>query len=164
MSAATETSDPAAELRRAIRPAVVLAWSLLAGLLAYLALEEFIRARFRPFLGFARLTDRLSVRYGFYLAAAAAIVAIRVLNAAGLRRKKPADPQTLLRRMKRAAVLTLAAAEMPALLGLALFLIGGYNVDFYMLMFVSLVLLFMYFPRPRAWEAHLENAPTACPF
>jgi len=164
MPAATDSSAPAAKLRRAIRPAVVLAWSLLAGLLAYLALEEFIRARFRPFLGIVRLTDRLSVRYGFYLAAAAAIVAIRVLNAAGMRRKKPAESEALLRRLKKMAVLTLAAAEMPALLGLALFLIGGYNVDFYMLMFVSLVLLFMYFPRPRAWEAHLENASPACPF
>jgi len=60
-AAATDSSAPAAKLRRAIRPAVVLAWSLLAGLLAYLALEEFHPGPFRPFLGIVRLTDRLSV-------------------------------------------------------------------------------------------------------
>jgi hypothetical protein len=33
-----------------------------------------------------------------------------------------------------------------------------------MLMFASLILLFMYFPRTRSWEARLQNAPRACPF
>jgi hypothetical protein len=162
----TAAENPALDgaLRGAIRPAQVLAWTLLAGLPVLLAFEELLRSRFRPFLGFARLSDRLSFRYGFYLAAAAAIVVIRVLNAAGLRRKKPVSPEAHLGRLKTMALLTLAVADAPALLGFALFLAGGYNLDFYILMFVSLVLLFMYFPRPRAWEAHLQNAPPACSF
>ena len=162
----TDAENPASDgaLRGAMRPAVILAWILLASLPALWALEELLRSRFRPFLGFAWLSDRLSFRYGFYLAAAAAIVAIRILNAIGRRRKKPVPPDVRLGRLKTVALLTLAVAEAPALLGLALFLAGGFNVDFYMLMFVSLILLFMYFPRPRAWKAHLQNAPPACPF
>ncbi len=161
MTAAEIPDDP---VGRAIRPAVVLAWTLLAGLPACLALEELVRSRFRPFLGFARLGNRLPVRYGFYLAAAAAVVVIRVLNAVGPRRKKSGSPEALLARLRTVALLTLAVAEAPALLGLALFLAGGYNVDSYLLTFASLILLFMYFPRRRSWEAHLQNAPRTCPF
>ncbi|MGD0783209.1 MAG: hypothetical protein ABSA30_10175, partial [Candidatus Aminicenantales bacterium] len=102
--------------------------------------------------------------YGFYLAAAAAVVLIRILNAVGPRLKHSGAPDALLGRLKTVAVLTLAVAEAPALLGMALFLTGGYNVDSYMLMFASLILLFMYFPRTRSWEARLQNAPRACPF
>jgi len=162
---AAETAAPGDDpVRKAIRPALLLAWILLGSLLAYLAIEEFIRARFSPFLGFVRLGNRLSVRYAFFLAAAAAVVLIRVLNAAGLRRRKTAPPEAFLGRLRSVALLTLALAEAPALLGLALFLVGGYNVDFYGLMFVSLILLFMYFPRIRTWEAHIQNAPPSCPF
>jgi hypothetical protein len=159
-----KTASPDDPVRKSIRPALILAWALLAVLPACLAVEELIRARFSPFLGFAGLGDRLSVRYAFYLGAAAAVVLIRVLNAIALRRKKTASPEAFLGRLKTVALLTLALAETPALLGLALFLVGGYNVDFYGLLFVSLILLFMYFPRIRTWEAHLQNAPPSCPF
>jgi len=60
-------------------------------------------------------------------------------------------------------VLTLCLAEIPALLGLILFLIAGYNRDFYILLFVSLFLLFMYLPRLKNWEDILEHRPPACP-
>jgi len=96
---AAETAAPGDDpVRKAIRPALLLAWILLGSLLAYLAIEEFIRARFSPFLGFVRLGNRLSVRYAFFLAAAAAVVLIRVLNAAGLRRRKTAPPEAFLGR------------------------------------------------------------------
>ena len=159
-----ETAPPGDAVGRAMRPVLILARTLLASLIGYLALVELIRSRFRPFLGFADLGRRLSVRYVFYLAAAAAVIVIRVLNSVGLRRKKPSSPESLLGRLRTVAWLTLAAAETPALAGLALFLVGGYNEDFYWLKFVSLLLLFMYFPRPKNWEAHLRNAPRACPF
>jgi hypothetical protein len=165
MSAEPDGPVPEAEIERPVRTARIAAWALLSGLLAFLALEEFVRARFRPFLGFAHPRDRLALRYSVYLAAAAAIVLIRVLNAVLLRRRKAGPPASaLLRRLLIVSLATMALAEVPALLGLALFLLGGYNVDFYMLLFVSLVLLFMYFPRRRAFEAHLRNAPADCPF
>jgi len=151
-------------VRRTIRPAVILAWILLASLPAFLALEELLRSRFRPFIGFAGLGHRLTLRYGFYLAAAAAVVVIRILNAVGPRKKKNGSEEDLVRRLRTVALLALAVAEAPALAGFTLFLAGGYNEDFYWLMSVSLVLLFMYFPRMRTWEAHLQNAPRTCPF
>ena len=57
----------------------------------------------------------------------------------------------------------LTLAEIPAILGLVLFLIAGYNRDFYVLLFVSLFLLFMYLPRLKSWEDILKNRPASCP-
>jgi hypothetical protein len=57
----------------------------------------------------------------------------------------------------------LALAEVPAVLGLTLFLLGGYNRDFYYLLLVSLVLAFMYFPRASVWEARLASSQRICP-
>ena len=51
---------------------------------------------------------------------------------------------------------------MPAIIGLVLFFLGGLYKDFYVLLFVSLVLIFMYFPRLKNWEAYLADRPVAC--
>ncbi|MCX6565278.1 MAG: hypothetical protein NTW38_02455, partial [Candidatus Aminicenantes bacterium] len=61
------------------------------------------------------------------------------------------------------ALIDLVLAEIPAILGLVLFLIAGYNWDFYILLFVSLFLLFMYLPRLKNWEDILQNRPSSCP-
>jgi hypothetical protein len=45
----------------------------------------------------------------------------------------------------------LALAEI-AVLGFVLFLLTGLSRDFYPLLFVSLFLAFMYFPRLRVWQ------------
>jgi len=161
---AAATPSPADPVRAAIRPALIMAWALLVSLPLYLLVEEIVRSRFRPFWGFAHWGDRLTIRYGFYLAAAAAVVLLRVLSAVGLKKKKAVSAEAYLGRLRAVALLTLALAEVPALAGLALFFIGGYNVDFYGLLLVSLILLFMYFPRARTWEARLQDAPPICPF
>jgi hypothetical protein len=48
-------------------------------------------------------------------------------------------------------------AEVPAILGLVMFLIGGSAADFYKLLFASLVLAFIHFPRRSAWEESLKG-------
>jgi hypothetical protein len=61
-----------------------------------------------------------------------------------------------LRRLQRAALLVLVLGEVPAILGLGLFLVGGNAADFYKLLFASLVLTFINFPRRAAWEEWLK--------
>jgi hypothetical protein len=63
--------------------------------------------------------------------------------------------------MLQASVLTSALAEVPALFGLVLFLMSGLNVDFYVLTFVSLVLMFMFFPRYAGWVEWIGNNPSS---
>ncbi|MCK7583580.1 MAG: hypothetical protein MZV65_54010 [Chromatiales bacterium] len=51
----------------------------------------------------------------------------------------------------------LVLGEVPAIVGLALFLVSGQALDFYKLLFVSLFLTFLNFPRAGAWEEWLKG-------
>jgi hypothetical protein len=58
----------------------------------------------------------------------------------------------LIARLGRATVMTAALGELPALFGFFLFFLTGFSRDFFILMFVSLFLEFMYFPRLKVWQ------------
>jgi hypothetical protein len=85
------------------------------------------------------------------------VILIRVLRHILLKRSAGDDRKTALHRLERATLVTLVLAEVPGLLGLVLFLIGGLNIDFYFLLFASLLLVFMYFPRRPGWEDWLKS-------
>jgi hypothetical protein len=147
-----------------LRTAKAVAWAQLSGLIVCLAAVEAVRAVVRPFFGLAALGGaRTAVRYGAFLAAAGVVLAIRAVNGNRLGRREGEADEVWLDRISSASILGSALAELPALLGLALFLMGGYNRDFYALLLVSLVLLFMYFPRASAWQARRAGPGRACP-
>ncbi|MDD8026652.1 MAG: hypothetical protein PHI34_09055 [Acidobacteriota bacterium] len=149
---------------RRLRTAKIIAAALLASLLLGLAAVEAVRASLRPFFGLAVLGGaRTAFRYGIYLGAAAVIVIIRFLNSGRPRRGAGNSGGLSLRRVFAVSIVSLLLAEIPAGLGLVLFLLGGYNLDFYTLLFVSLVLLFMYFPRASTWEARRASPGRTCP-
>ncbi len=159
-----ESGFPAAP-ERAFRTARTLASALLAGLVIDLAAEEAVRIGLRPFFGLVQLgPGRPAARMAFYAAAAAAIIVIRIVHGI-LRRPRPGQtPEARLRRVFTATVIALLLAEIPAILGLVLFLLGGYNIDFYMMLFASLVLVYMYYPRRTSWAAGLQEEGATCPF
>jgi F0F1-type ATP synthase membrane subunit c/vacuolar-type H+-ATPase subunit K len=132
-------------------------------LMFYLLLEEIVRARFRPFLGFARGIDVVRLRYFGFAAAVALVIALRIVHSRILAAAARADGPRAVRSLFRVAVISLALAETPALIGLVLFLLAGLNKDFYLLLFVSIVLVFMYFPRKAAWETVLDKRRPVCP-
>jgi hypothetical protein len=144
------------DLRTHLRAVTLIAVSIIVSLLFYLGAEEFIRARFRPFHGFLALSDLRAVRYALFGLAVAVLILIRVLRPRLLRRAAGDDAKTVLHRIQRASLTTLVLAEVPGIVGLVLFVAAGLNVDFYILLFVSLVLVFMYFPRRSAWEEWLS--------
>jgi hypothetical protein len=143
------------DLRERLRTVTSIAMSIFVSLFLYLGAVEFIRARFRPFRGVLVISDLQRVRYAFFAAAIVTIIVIRVLRPRLLRRVAD-DDQTAFRRLQRASLVTLALAEVPGILGLVLFLLAGLNIDFYLLLFASLLLVFMYFPRRSAWEEWLS--------
>ncbi|MCX6568246.1 MAG: hypothetical protein NT147_04240 [Candidatus Aminicenantes bacterium] len=145
------------ELRLHLKSATLIATATVASLVIYLGLVEVLRAVYRPFRGFATLTDIPQLRYAVFGAAAAVIVLIRILRPRLLRRAPGEDVKTTLHRLQRAAAVTMILGEVPGILGLGLFLLGGYNIDFYALVFTSLLLAFMYFPRRVAWEEWLRD-------
>jgi hypothetical protein len=145
------------EIRSSLRTISLVGVSTIVSLLIYLAIAEFIRARFRPFQGFAAVGNVQQLRYVFFGAAIVTVILIRVIRQMLLKVHARGDIQGGLRRLQRASLVTIVLSEVPAVLGLVLFLVAGRNIDFYLLLLVSMVLLFMYFPRRSAWEDWLAG-------
>ncbi len=146
-----------AEFNRFLKTSVLVGISILVSLVIYLALGEFIRSQFRPFRGFVSLEAVQTVRYAFFAGAIAAVVLIRILRPLLLKKGPEATGATAVLKLHRTSLFTLALSETPAVLGLVLFLLSGLNVDFYILLLVSFVLVFMYFPRRSHWEEWLRG-------
>jgi hypothetical protein len=145
------------ELRAHLKSVILIATAIIASLVIYLGLVEILRAVYRPFRGFATLANIQQLRYAVFGAAAVVIVLIRLLRPRLLRKAPREDAKTALHRLQRAAIVTMVLGEIPGILGLGLFLLSGYNIDFYVLVFASLLLVFMYFPRRTAWEEWLRD-------
>lgn len=144
------------ELRRAHRSVLFIAVSVLATLLLFLAVEEILRASLRPFAGYTAGGSAQSVRYIIFGLAIAVVVLLRIIRGAMLKKRPGEDAGALAQRIARASVVTFVLAEVPAVLGLMLFFLRGLNRDFYVLLFVSLVIVFMHFPRLSSWEEWLN--------
>jgi hypothetical protein len=151
------------EFDKAFAAGRTLAAILGASLPVCLLLEEIVRSRYRPFLGFAAIRDIAGLRYAGFAAAVVAVIALRLVHGRFTASAAADDGSTAVRSLFRAAVVGLTLAELPALIGLALFLAGGLNKDFYLLLFVSGALVFIYFPRAAAWEGVLGKRRPACP-
>ncbi|HUT07618.1 MAG TPA: hypothetical protein VMY15_02115 [Candidatus Latescibacteria bacterium] len=145
------------ELKVHLKSVTLIAMAVIASLVIYLGLVEILRAVYRPFRGFATLANIPQLRYAVFGAAVAVIVLIRLLRPRLLRKTPQEDAKTALHRLQRAAIVTMVLGEIPGILGLGLFLFSGYNIDFYVLVFASLLLVFMYFPRRTAWEEWLRD-------
>lgn len=144
------------ELRVHLRTVSLVGVSIVVSLLIYLGVAEFIRARFRPFHGFVAVVDLQQLRYIFFGLAIVVVILIRVLRQVLLKKSPQDNEKTALHRLQRASLVTMVLSEAPGILGLILFLLGGLNIDFYLLLFASLLLVFMYFPRRSGWEEWLS--------
>ncbi|MCX6576877.1 MAG: hypothetical protein NTV82_10860 [Candidatus Aminicenantes bacterium] len=149
-------------LRKAYRTSSLVGAAVIASLFLYAVVVEVGRAWLKPFLGFARVENALVLRYAFYAAAIVIVISSRILNSLILRKSRQDDPKAIIRKLSLAAIVSMALGEGPAVMGLALFLLGGFSRDFYMLLIVSLFLEFMYFPRLRNWENYLKDLPLSC--
>jgi hypothetical protein len=148
---------PQDELRVHLRTATLVGVTIIASLVLYLGVVEVIRAKFKPFSGFVAIESVQQVRFLFYALAIVAVLLIRFLRMPLLKRSPQDDRKAGLHKLQRASMITLVLAELPGILGLVLFLLTGRNIDFYLLLFVSLFLIFMYFPRFSGWEEWLKG-------
>jgi hypothetical protein len=149
-------------LRKAYRTSSLVGAAIISSLFLYAILVEVGRAWLKPFLGFARVDNALVLRYAFYAAAIVIVILSRILNSLILRKSSKDAPEAIVRKLSLAAIVSMALGEGPAIMGLALFLLGAFSRDFYMLLIVSLFLEFMYFPRLRNWEDYLTDRPLSC--
>lgn len=151
--------DPQEELRTHFRPAAMVGTALIASLVVYLASVEVLRGLLKPFGGFAAAAATPLVRLAVFIAAAVVVLLILVLRHRLFRLDPRDDAPTAFRRLQHATVMVLVLGEIPAVLGLAFFLVGGNTVDFYALLFASIVLTFIDWPRRAAWEDLVKGCP-----
>jgi len=149
--------DPQNELRSHLKPASMVGAAIVVSLVIYLGLVEVFRSVLGPFQGFAAGVRMQPFRLGAFGAAAAVILLILLLRPRLLGRRTRDDLPAAALRLQQGSILILGLCEVPAILGLVLFLAGGNAVDFYKLLFASLVLTFINFPRRAAWEEWLKG-------
>jgi len=142
---------------------MIIASALIATLFIYVAIVEIFRSQQIAFTGYLEGEIKQLLRYAFYGIAILQVVIIRLIRGLLLRKSPDEDESVLIPRIYRASLLTLVLAEIPALFGFVLFFLSGLNVDFYVLTFVSLVLMFMFFPRLNNWKDWVgHNRSTSC--
>jgi hypothetical protein len=131
--------------------------AIIISLVIYLALVEVLRSVLKPFRGFAASAGSESLRLVCFGLAAAVVLLILILRHSLFHIRSGDDVQAAFGRLQRSTLLVLVLGEIPAVLGLALFLVAGDTVDFYALLFASLVLTFINYPRRAAWEDILKG-------
>jgi len=144
-------------LKKAHQMAFILNVAIIGSLIIYAIVVEIIRRQFAPFTGFGGMSDITVVRYLFYGIVVINVFIIRVLRNLILRKSSSDDTQSIIRKLSRSALITAALCEVPALLGLLLFLLAGSIRDFYQLAGLSFILVFLHFPRYGNWESWIKN-------
>jgi len=154
----------AEDLRAALGRSRVAGIAFFVELVFLVGLVAFLDHRVRLRIMIQERSAIQAFRIVLFAAGAASVFLARVVNGRMLReaRKASGRPARLVL-LNRAALSSLAASMVPATIGFVLYLLAGQTRDFYFLAFVSLLLLFFYFPRPAAWEAILADRMPACP-
>jgi F0F1-type ATP synthase membrane subunit c/vacuolar-type H+-ATPase subunit K len=149
--------EPLTDLKKSFQTTVLVCSAVFVSLFIYAVIVEILKSRLGFFSGLAPVSETRTLLFVFYGLAIAAVILIRFVNLS-LTKKKAADsPQMTLQQLSRAAVITAVVAEIPALLGFVLFLLTGSSKNFYYLLFASLILEFIFFPRLRTWKEILEH-------
>ncbi len=144
------------DLKRAYNISLFVGIGIIASLFIYVIVVFLLKSQPAPTWRLPEIQDIRMLRYIFYALSVGTVIILRILRGAFLR-KSPSDTRrTLIGQLQRTAIITMAMSEGPALFGLVLFILGGSERDFYVLLFVSLVLVFMYFPRFKNWEDWIE--------
>lgn len=141
-------------LQREHRKSVILAWAMVASILAYLVVAEVIRMQNQPFTGFA--PGAAPPKDVFFIGALIAFIGIRMARNAILK-GVGADPAARLNRLRTATIVSLVMTDIPAVIGLVLFLMTGNTQEFYVMVALSLVGVALYFPKLHHWEAWLRR-------
>jgi hypothetical protein len=146
-----------ASLTRAFRNQVIIALSLLGSMAVLVIIEEFIRHAYRPFYGYGKIAfgQLATFRYIIYAISVASLILMRLLQSIFTRLSPDIDFYQGLQRLITGSLVPLCLAEVPAILGFVFFLLTGLSRDFYVLTIVSVILLFMYFPRKSFWQEKL---------
>ena len=147
----------------ACRRAQVLGVSLLLSLGVYAYVLRVIAAQHAPFIGFAPSIDLRVLRVVFAVLAVADLAMLRFITPHILAGPRPgataARGSTVTPRLLTLSIVRLAICEAVAVLGVALFLLGGRWADFCGFAVASLAAFAFNFPRRTLWEDWMRQSP-----
>jgi len=140
------------DLKAAHRNTAIICRAMMSSLLVYAIVVEVMAAQNKPFDGFMSTANINPLRYIFWAVGLSQIGLARIVRSLLLAKAASDDMATLGMKLTRCSIITFAFCEVPAILGLVLFLIGGLRTDFYILLSISWGAKFIYFPRYAEWE------------
>jgi hypothetical protein len=149
--------DAASELRQAHRTAALITGGLITSLVMYAVIAGMLRMSHAPSEGAASLPAPQVARYAAWITSAIVAVAVPGVRRALLTRRPDETRQRGIARLTLATLAVGGLAEVPALAGFILVILGGLVLDFYLLGSLSLALLLANAPRYEAWEAWLAT-------
>ena len=100
-----------------------------------------------------------SLRIAIFVMAGVIIFSTTIAKGVMLR-NPPDDAAGRLARLKTASILSMGLAEVPAIAGLVLVMMGRTRSDFYMLLAISAYMMVRHFPRRGAWEEYVRRGST----
>ena len=151
--------DAASELRQAHRTAALITGGLITSLVMYAVIASVFRMSHAPSEGAASLpAPQMSlVRYAAWIASGVVVASLPGVRRLLLTRRPDDTRQRAIARLTVATVAVGGFAELPAIAGFVLVILGGLFLDFYLLGSLSLALLLANMPRYEAWEAWLAT-------
>ena len=148
-------------IKKSYQVAVIIAIAFIFSLGTYIIAVEVLKSTNQIGVGNLSLETLLQLRYIIYGVGVAAIILIRWLRGIMLRKSPGENEEILINRLFRSFIISFALSEIPALLGLVLFILGGFIKDFYILTVISFVLMFMFFPRYPHWRDWVQASRSA---
>ena len=156
-----EKSDKA-DLNKAYWIAIVVACFTIASFLVYAWLVSFIGTAFDPFNGLFPLIKGDTLKYVLMGTSVAISLLIRllkkVLPSGRVSVRLPAQVKKRLniesdgaQRLLMTSVITFALCELVALFGVAVFLVSGHALDFYIFLVLAIILITINFPLRKEW-------------
>jgi hypothetical protein len=156
-------------MRAVLAPLRVVYGAMVGSILVYWIVVQVIRKVGQIPRGRDQFAAVDWLRYPLYVVGLAACVGILVM------RRRLFDPEGLIRRARGRSlpevlsilssnqILVFAVAEVPVILGLALYFVGGYLTDFYALAAVSVLAFALAFPSAGEWEDALNRIRASRP-
>ena len=139
------------KLEKTYRTNKIIGYALAGAMLLYAVIVEIFRYKgITPNLLPPSVLDKL--RFIFVFLSFALYFMINFLNQKVLVKKSAATQEKLLQQLTLTNIVSLALGELPALFGFILFLGSGNPKDFYLLLIISVLLFYVFFPRYSFWS------------
>ena len=149
-------------LETAYRNAAITCGVMLTSTLLYPVAAAIVSLSLAPFEGFVGQPLPAGLRVALWTAAAVVAGLMGIVRRALLGRSPAGDETAQARRLVSTSITIAALAEVPAILGLVLFMLSGLRGDFYVLFGLSLVLQALYFPRLDGWRQWVAEPALGC--